>query len=88
MAIELPDPITAAPVIAITRLYPHVDGILEWQTQQSVRLLWDRVHDLEEQLRAVRATQTSILAAFDELLTAVDQIQIIAEQAIAKTQEP
>jgi len=88
MAIELPDPLAPIAVISIQRLYPHVDNITDWQTQQSVRLAWDRIHALEERLQAVLATQATIIAAFNELLTAVEAIEVLAEQAYAKTQQP
>ena len=88
MAIQLPDPIVPTAVVAIKRLYPHVDNIADWQTRQSIHLAWDRIHDLEERLQAVQGTQASILASFSALLTAVAAIQILAEQAYAKTQQP
>lgn len=88
MAIQLPSPVVPTVVVAAPRQYPHVDAIPEWATQQSVRLAWDSIHTLEEKVVALQATQNSILAAFSTLLTAVEQIQILAEQAYAKTQEP
>lgn len=88
MAIQLPDALEPTAIIPIARLYPHVDGIADWQTSQSIHLLWDRVHALEERLRATELTQASIIDAFNELLTAVAAIDIMAQQAYAKTQQP
>lgn len=88
MAIQLPAPITPVAIVAVSRLYPHVDNIADWQASQSIHLLWDRIHALEERLKAVENTQTVIVTSFNTLLTAVQAIQILAEQAYAKTQAP
>lgn len=43
--------------MAVTRrVYPHIDGIQDWQAAQSVKLLWDRVQDLDA--RQTTANQT------------------------------
>jgi hypothetical protein len=45
-----------APVVRRRRQYPHVDGISDWRAQQTTRLLWDRVFDLEERLQSAEKT--------------------------------
>lgn len=45
-----------APRPAVRHQYPHVDGIEDWRAQQTTRLLWDRVFDLEERLQSSEKT--------------------------------
>ena len=50
MAVERTDPPT------LKRVYPHVDDIDDWRARQTIRLLWDRVFDLEARLQAAEST--------------------------------
>jgi len=80
--------LTAAPVVKIQRLYPHVDNISDWETQQSLRLAWDRIHDLEERLQAAETNITNLIAAVNTINTTLARVEILAQQAYAKTQQP
>ena len=53
-------PILPTGVSKLKRQFPHADEIADYSTQQTVRLLWDRIFDLEERLQA-RATDISNL---------------------------
>ena len=70
-------PVETVDVTTLPRKYPHVDAIADWQTQQTVRLLWDRVLGLEEQLTAARAT-------IDRLVTSANTTEATASEALTK----
>ncbi len=80
--------VTTTAVVSIQRLYPHVDNIKDWESSQSIRLLWDRVHDLEERLQAANATVATLLTAVNTLGVAAAAVKVTADQAYAKTQQP
>jgi hypothetical protein len=70
--------ITATPVTKGPRVFPHVTEIKEWEAQQSVRLLWDRIHDLEERLQAATATITQLVDGHN---TNADQLAGVTQDA-------
>lgn len=69
--------ITATARVALTRTYPHLDTIQDWSTDATLRLLWDRIFDLEERLRAVEGTSTALVAG-------VNQVDETARDALTK----
>ena len=54
-------------VSAFKRIYPHVDQIKEFPTQQTIRLLWDRIHDLEERLQAAETNIRNLGGTVNEV---------------------
>jgi len=81
-------PIKEVKVEPFTRQYPHVSEVQDPPTQQSVRLLWDRVHDLEGRLQAAEATITTLVAGHNTNETAVAAAAKQAKAALALTQHP
>lgn len=75
--------ITATPTTAIKRIYPHVTEIADWQTQATVRLLWDRVHDLTEQLQAAQSTVTNLVDGHNTNAATLESVGQDARQALA-----
>lgn len=70
----------------LKRVYPHVEEITDWQTRLTLRLLWDRIFDLEARLQAVLATQGDLVSAVnaqDDALTLADRK---ADEALALAQ--
>jgi hypothetical protein len=59
-------PVIEVAVKALKRQYPHVDTIADWRAQQSVRLLWERVFDLEGRLQAAEGTLTRVVTRTNE----------------------
>lgn len=47
-----PKPLVVLPPEPVVRTYPHVDEVTDWPAQQSIKLLWDKVHDHESRIRA------------------------------------
>ena len=72
---------TARP--SIKRSYPHVTEIQDWPAAQSVKLLWERIHDLEERLQAAEGTNTTLVTSANQLTTSVQSAQQVADQALA-----
>lgn len=65
------------PPPAPTRVYPHVDEISHWPTQQSLRLAWDRVGDMQPKLEDVtRRTdgQDARIAELEAQITTLQQL--------------
>lgn len=59
--------IKATPVpTTLPKVYPHVDEIPDWQTQQTARLLWDRIHNLEARLQANESTTTQLVSGHNQ----------------------
>jgi hypothetical protein len=75
---------TAAP--ALKRQYPHVDVIADWRAQQSVRLLWDRVFDLEGRLQAAQSTITELTSRTNAQDDEIARAQRDATNALAQGQ--
>lgn len=82
------DPIVLPPVVPFKRIYPHVDEIADFNAQQSTKLLWDRVHDMEQRLQASEAANTLLVASHNTLQTAVTAATSTANSAIAIAQLP
>lgn len=79
-------PVTTVGVVKLDRQYPHVEGIPEWATQQSVRLLWDRVFQLQEQLTAANATIALLVSSSNLNETDLATAQAGVNEALALAQ--
>lgn len=65
-------------VVPIVRQYPHVEAIPDWSTQLTIRLLWDRVHGLQEALTAAQSTIGTLVSTVN---TQADQVTAVERQA-------
>lgn len=85
-------PLTEIRVEALKRQFPHVDQVEDWAAKQTIRLLWDRIFDLEGRLQSAEAnvrqltetsnTQDATLAnARRDIDAALAQIQGLAAEA-------
>lgn len=81
-------PIDETLVTALPRVYPHVADVADWPAQQSLRLNWDRTHDLEARLQAAEATITALVAGHNTNETAVAAATAKAQSALALAQVP
>jgi hypothetical protein len=75
-------------VVPIKRVYPHVDAIVDPMAQQSTKLAWDRIHDLEERLQAQEKNAQLLAAAHDLAQTQIAVARTTAESAMAIAQQP
>lgn len=82
------DPITLTPIVPLDRQYPHVDTITEWDVQQTIRLLWDRVFSLQEQLTAANASLQQIAGVVNAQNGELESVNQTAQQAYALAQNP
>jgi hypothetical protein len=78
--------ITATPPPDLKRQYPHVDGVADWRAQQTIRLLWDRVFDLEARLQGVQATQVDLTAASNQQEADITRVDRQSKEALAIAQ--
>jgi hypothetical protein len=81
-------PVTSIAIVTLKRQYPHVGEIVDFASQQSIKLLWDRIFELQEQLTATQATITQLVAASNVNESAVETAQTAANEALAIAQEP
>lgn len=81
-------PIDEVAVEAQRRAYPHVGEIKDWPAQQSTRLIWERVHDLEARLTAAQATITTLVAGHNTNEIAIAEATRKATTALALAQVP
>lgn len=79
-------PVAAVAIVELPRKYPHVDDIADWQTAQTLRLLWDRVFGLEAQLTAVNATLQLLISASNAQETSVATALKQSKSALASAQ--
>lgn len=79
-------PVTLAPTPSLKRQYPHVDDITDWRAQQSIRLLWDRVFDLEARLQGVEATAGDLVSQANDQEDATTRALRRANEALAEVQ--
>ncbi len=80
-------PIIVTPPTTGRRIYPHVTEIADPSTQMTTRLLWDRIHDLTEQLTAAQTTITAAVAGINSTASAVVTAQQSADSARALAQK-
>lgn len=62
------------------RQYPHVDGVGDWQAAQSLRLLWDRIFDLEDQIQTLETDGTATAETLDALQSSLATTKRLAIQ--------
>ena len=79
-------PVTATPPEQLKRQYPHVDTIEDWRAQQSIRLLWDRVFDLEARLQAAESTQGDLVSTANAQENDLAEVRRAAGEALAIAQ--
>ena len=79
--------ITTTPVTSGARTYPHVNEIGDFHIQQTTRLLWDRIHDLNDQITALTATQGKLVTSHNTAVTTLQTTQTQARQALAISQK-
>ena len=79
--------IIATPIAPIKRVYPHVGEVQDWTAQTSLRLLWDRIHDLEERLQASQATITTLIDAQNTTEITLTTVQRDANHALVLSQQ-
>jgi hypothetical protein len=69
--------LTVTPAVKFSRdrraIYPHVAGITDQPTHDSVKLLWDKVHSLTEEITTFRSAQTTQVAALETRAAAIEQ---------------
>ncbi len=70
----------------IRRLFPHLESITDAPTAQSLRLAWDRIHDLEERLQRNEAADLVLVAAVNANQAAIAAAQATATSALLAAQ--
>lgn len=75
------------PIVTVKRQYPHVDQIGDWPAQQSIRLLWERIFSLQEQLTAAQATIATLVDTANAADVRVTATQQAANEALALSQQ-
>lgn len=78
--------VTTTPPPDLQTQYPHVDGIADWRAQQSIRLLWDRVFDLEARLQGSESTVGDLVDTSNKQDAAITAAARDAKEALAKVQ--
>lgn len=79
--------ITPADPPELKRQFPHVDDIADWRAKQSIRLLWERVFDLEARLQAATTTVGDLVNATNRQDDAITLADRKADEALAITQQ-
>lgn len=79
-------PIRQTPPTAGKRVYPHVNEIADWQTAQTVRLLWDRVHDLTERVTALTSSLGLLITGQNSTEALLASVAQDARQGLARSQ--
>lgn len=80
------DDVTAVAITSLKRQYPHVEAIPDFAAQQSIKLLWDRVFALQEQLTAASGTIDALMTATNANSADVATALTKAQQALAERQ--
>lgn len=75
------------PTKAGVRVYPHVNEITDFATQQTTRLAWDRIHDLTEQITAAQSTIKQLVDGHNANATTVAKVELQAHEALAISQK-
>lgn len=80
--------VTYVAIVPLKRQYPHEDAIDDWAAQASLRLLWDRVYALQEQLTAAEGTIRQLISQGNSQETLLNSVKVTADQAYALAQDP
>lgn len=78
--------IRATAASGIKRIYPHVNEVADWPAAQTIRLLWDRIHDLEERLTAAQTTITQLVSGHNTNEASITTASQDARQALSVSQ--
>lgn len=70
------------------RFFPHVDKIEDPNASQTIRLLWDRVHDLEARMQRCETFNQLAAAAHNTNEAAIAAAKTAADAALALVQVP
>lgn len=70
----------------IKRQYPHVPQIADYPTQQTIRLLWDRVFDLEGRLQENEATTQQLSDTTQQHNSQLTELSQRTDAALANAQ--
>jgi hypothetical protein len=79
-------PVTPTDPADLKRQYPHVNGVTDWRAEQSLRLLWDRVFDLEARLQGIEATQRDLTGASNQQEANITRVDRQSMEALALAQ--
>lgn len=79
--------IQATPRATLKRVFPHVTDIKDWPTGQTTKLIWERLHDLEERLQAAQATITTLVAGHNTNEATIASVGLDARQALVLSQQ-
>lgn len=79
-----PKPLSLIEPEPVVKTYPHVTEITDWPAQQSIKLLWDKLHDHESRLRAGVANDQQWVTAANASADAVKAAQLTADHALAQ----
>ena len=80
MTVKVTDP------SVLKRQFPHLDGVEDWRAQQSLRLLWDRIFDVEGRVQAIERTAQDLADATNAIDGRVTLADRKADEALAKGQ--
>jgi len=78
--------IEATPTPALKRTYPHLSQVTDPMAQQTIRLLWDRIWDLEARLQASEATIADLVSGHNTNNAQITVAQRGAEAALSLAQ--
>lgn len=70
----------------IKRIFPHVDKVQDPDTAQSLKLAWDRIHNIEERLQRNEAADLALVGRITLHDQAIDRAQTTASAALLAAQ--
>ena len=82
------DLITAASLVPIKRQYPQVDNVKDWAAQESLRLLWERIFQLQEQLNLANTNIQNLIAGTNQVNETSTKALTAAKNALVTAGEP
>lgn len=69
MATPVNQLVTAVEIVPLTRQYPQVENVKDWAAQDSLRLLWERIFQLQEQLNAANTNIKNLIGGVNQINT-------------------
>lgn len=81
-------PITPVSIVSVKRIRPHVGEVQDWNAQQSLSLVWNRIFTLQEQLTAAQATIAQLVAGHNTNEANVAIATRLAKDALTPTMVP
>lgn len=81
------DLITSVEIVPLSRQYPQVENVKDWAAADSLKLLWERIFQLQEQLNAANTNIQNLIGGVNQINTTSQDALLKAKHALVTAGE-